>query len=91
MPTPAIKPVTAAPLPRIASPSAQGSGSPRALVIVTLLLAILLFGVAATPPRLVPSPTLAWRLSAHVVTIGFAGLILLFVAVLEFVLLHVAL
>jgi hypothetical protein len=60
----------------------------QALVIATLLLAILLFGLAATPPRLLPSPTLAWRLSAHVTSIGFAGVVLLFLALLEFVLLR---
>jgi hypothetical protein len=63
----------------------------RALVIVTLGLAILLLGVAVTPPRVVPSTALAWMLSSQVVNISFAGLVLLFLAAIEYVFMRVAL
>jgi hypothetical protein len=63
----------------------------KALVLVTLGLAIFLLGVAVTPLRVVPSPSLAWTLSSQMVNISVAGLTLLFLAAIEYVFMRVAL
>jgi outer membrane biosynthesis protein TonB len=62
----------------------------RAPIFVTLALAILLLGAAVFPARAVPSAGLAWVLSSQVVTISFAGLTLLLLAGIEYVVMKVA-
>jgi hypothetical protein len=62
----------------------------RAPILVTLALAIFLLGAAVIPPRVVPSAALAWVLSSQIVTISFAGLTLLVLAAIEYVVMKVA-
>ena len=62
----------------------------RAPILVTLGLAIFLLGAAVIPPRVVPSAALAWVLSSQIVTISFAGLTLLVLAAIEYVVMKVA-
>jgi hypothetical protein len=68
--------------------TSSGGSSPRTLVVVTLLLAILLFAVAATPVRVVPSPPLAWALASNAGAINLAALLLLCLAVIEYAVLR---
>jgi hypothetical protein len=74
--------------PVLAVPSA--SDFSRAPILVTLALAIFLLGAAVIPPRVVPSAGLAWVLSSQVGTISFAGLTLLLLAAIEYVVMKVA-
>jgi hypothetical protein len=74
--------------PVITVPSA--SDFSRAPILVTLALAIFLLGAAVIPPRVVPSAGLAWVLSSQVGTISFAGLTLLLLAAIEYVVMKVA-
>jgi hypothetical protein len=75
---------------RIVSTSTSHDFS-KTLVLITLGLAILLLGVAVTPPRVVPSTALAWTLSSQMVNISVAGLMLLFLAAIEYLFMRVAL
>jgi hypothetical protein len=77
--------------PQTSTRSASGASSPKTLVVVTLILAILLFGVAATPARVVPSPPLAWALASNAAAINLAALLLLCLAVVEYVVVRLAL
>lgn len=71
--------------------TAAHGGPQKTLVVVTLLLAILLFAVAATPARVVRSPRLAWAVASHAATINFAALLLLGLAAIEYVVVRLAL
>jgi hypothetical protein len=71
--------------------AASDGSSPKTLVVVTLILAILLFGIAATPARVVPSRPLAWALATNAAAINLAALFLLCAAAIEYVVVRVAL
>jgi hypothetical protein len=71
--------------------TAAHRGPQKALVVVTLLLAILLFAVAATPARAIRSPRLAWTVGSHAAAINFAALLLLGLAAIEYVVVRLAL